>query len=146
MVYIEDEGSQFEASIQTLWRYLGSGEPHAAAHRSARNHESKPNGQHSMINTSEWNWNGNWVRASDRYTMEPPLGGVREFVEGPFAGSRMFTVYTPRGDATGVKVFGEFTSPTIPPRELEAAVRGWLQEIFNEDAPAVKEMQLHPME
>jgi hypothetical protein len=146
MVYIRDEGSQFDASIQTIWRYLQSGEPHAKAHRSARNHTSKTVGDRTMVNDSEWKWNGGWVKASDRYTMLPPLGGVREFVDGPFAGSKMFTVYTPDGERTNVSVFGEFTSPTIPAAEIEKAVLAWLDEIYQEDAPAVHRMQEHPME
>jgi hypothetical protein len=141
MVHVRDEGSQFEASIQTVWRYMNSGEPHAAAHRSIRNREAKPTGGTTMLASMERNWRGNWVKVVNRLTLLPPLGTVQEFVEGPLAGSKMFTVYTPSGNVTRVDVFGEFNSPVLPEAEIEGAVREWLAESYNEDAPAVKAMQ-----
>jgi hypothetical protein len=144
MVHIQDEGSQFDASIQTVWRYLQSGEPHTLAHRSVRNNEVKPVGEISIIASMERNWRGNWVKVVNRYTLLPPLGTVQEYLEGPFAGSKAFTVYTPKGNTTRVDVFGEFISPVLTESEVEGAALAWLEESFNEDAPAVKTMQLQP--
>ncbi|MGC2360422.1 MAG: hypothetical protein WA691_09010 [Thermoplasmata archaeon] len=93
----------------------------------------------------ERNWNGNWVKEVARVTVMPPLGVITEVLEGPFAGTKMFTVYSPDGpDRTQVEVFGEFRSGEIPPEQVEAAGRKWLEDSFNEDAPALKAMQSSP--
>jgi hypothetical protein len=138
MVYVKDEGAELEAPIAAVWKFLQSGEAHARAHRSMRNRQAKPAGENVMVATLERNWKGTWVKVTNRLTLFPPLGMAVEVLEGPFAGSRSFTVYTPRGARTGIDVYGEFTSAQIPPAQIEAEARAWLTESFDEDAPAVK--------
>ncbi len=144
MVHVKDEGSRFDGSIQTVWRYLQSGEPHSAAHRSMRNRTSKPVGETTLEATMERLWRGQWVKVVNRMTVLPPLGFVQEYLEGPLAGSKLVTVYTPEGDTTRVDVFGEFTSPTLDPKDVESAARAWLAESYEEDAPAIRAMQRMP--
>lgn len=141
MVMIRDEGSYFEASVQTVWRFLNTPEEHGPAHRSVRNRTVKPEGGNSMVATMERNFRGNWVKVANRLIVLPPLGHVQEFLEGPLAGSKMFTVYTPEGGRTRVDVYGEFVSPTLAPNEVEAAVRAYLEESYREDAPAIQALQ-----
>jgi hypothetical protein len=144
MVRVVDEGSEFEASIQTVWRYMNSGEAHDRVHRSERAHDTKPSGDRSVTVSLERNFRGNWVKIVERLTLLPPLGVVRESQEGPFAGSKSFTVYTSKGPTTRVDVVGEFLSPVLKEPEIEGAVREWLDESFREDAPAVKSLQVSP--
>jgi hypothetical protein len=144
MVHVRDEGGRVDGSIETVWRYMNSGEPHAKAHQSVRNRTTKPVGEHTMVATMERNWQGKWVKVVNRVTMIPPLGMMLESLEGPLAGSTWFTVYTPDGSATRVDVYGEFRSPTVPPAELEHVALAWLEESFNEDAPAIRAMQNSP--
>ncbi len=40
MVHIRDEGSYFDGSIQTVWRYLNSDDEHPKAHRSVRKRQA----------------------------------------------------------------------------------------------------------
>jgi hypothetical protein len=142
MVYVRDDGSYFEASIQTIWRYLNNGDQHGQNHKNSRNRQVKPVGEHTMDVSMERNWMGNWVKVGYRVTVLPPLGTVTEMLEGPFAGSKMFTVYSPDGlSRTRVDVFGEFLSPQLPPDQIEGAARRFLEESYNEDAPALKTMQ-----
>jgi hypothetical protein len=142
VVHIRDEGGHFDASIQTVWRYLNSGDIHGKVHTNSRNRQVKPVGDFASMITMERNWNGNWVKVVSRVTVLPPLGVVTEFVEGPFASSKMFTIYSPEGvDRTRVEVFGEFLSPVLAPEEIEAAALKWLEDSYNEDAPALKAMQ-----
>jgi hypothetical protein len=144
MVHIRDEGAEFEGSVETVWRFMNSGEPHAKAHTSIRNRQAKPVGEHTMMATMERNWQGQWVKVVNRITILPPLGMVTEFMEGPFAGSKTFTVYTPKEGKTRVDVYGEFQSPTLAAAELEPMAMKWLEESFNEDAPVIKAMQNTP--
>jgi hypothetical protein len=141
MVHVRDEGARFEGSVETVWRYMNSGAPHAAAHRSERNREVKSEGGHTMVASMERHWRGQWVKVVERITVMPPLGMLVEVLGGPFQGTKQFTVYTPNGSSTQVDVFGDFRSPTIPEDQIETAAREWLDEEFREDAPAIQRMQ-----
>jgi|HubBroStandDraft_1064217.scaffolds.fasta_scaffold02496_3 hypothetical protein len=141
MVHLRDEGAYFDGSIQTVWRFLNSGEPHAQAHVSTRNRQVKSVGDITNLISMERNWKGNWVKVVNRVTVLPPLGTMLEVLEGPFAGTKAFTVYTPEGERTRVDVFGEFISPSIAPAELKDAATAWLEESYREDARAIRAMQ-----
>jgi hypothetical protein len=142
MVHVRDEGSYFDASIQTIWRYMNNGDQHGQNHKNSRNRQVKPVGEHSMEVSMERNWMGNWVKVVSRVTVLPPLGVITEMLDGPFAGSKMMTIYSPDGIArTRVDVYGEFLSPQLPPEQIEGAVRKFLEESYVEDAPALKAMQ-----
>lgn len=138
MVHVRDEGATFDAPVSAVWEYLNSGPTHAAAHKLIRNRTAQPAGENVSLVSMERNWNGHWVTVRSRMTRLPPLGLVQEFLEGPFAGSKAVLVYTPRGKQTRVDVYGEFTSPTIPEKDVEKAALKWLAESYDEDAPAVK--------
>jgi hypothetical protein len=138
MVFIEDKGSLFDASIDMLWKYLLNGEEHDKAHKSTRNSSFKLLSDTSFIYSSERNMNGRWVKESLRITIFPPLGVATEMIKGPFAGSKMFYVYSSKGSKTQIDVFGEFTSKEIPHEHLEQTVRESLERDFTEDAPAIR--------
>ncbi len=137
MVHVRDEGAVLEATVDDIWRFLPSA-AHGPAHRSVRHRTTRPEGENVVIASMERLWNGAWVKVVNRLTLYPPLGYVVEALEGPFAGSRSMTVYTPQGSRTRIDVFGEFVSPDIPASELEAAARRWLEETYDEDAPALR--------
>jgi hypothetical protein len=140
MVHISDEEkSTFDAPIETVWKYLQHPEAHGGAHKGSRNRSMKPLTESSFIVSWEQNINGNWVKFTNRITAFPPLGMASEQLEGPMAGSRMFTIYTPRGSKTEVAVHGEMVSPTVPPAQLEAMVRMAWENAFNEDAAGIRE-------
>ena len=138
MVHVRDEGAAFDAPVEVVWEYLNSGPTHQEAHRSIRNRTTQPVGENAIIATMERKWNGEWVKVVSRMTRLPPLGIVQEFLEGPLAGSKAVLVYAPLGKQTRVDVYGEFTSPTIPERDIEKAALKWLAQSYDEDAPAVK--------
>ncbi len=138
MVHVRDEGATFDAPVEVVWEYLNSGPTHGQAHKSIRNRTAQPAGENAMIATMERNWNGQWVKVVSRMTRLAPLGLVQEFLEGPLAGSKAVLVYSPQGKKTRVDVYGEFTSPTIPEKDVKQAALKWLAESFDEDAPAVR--------
>lgn len=137
MAHIKDQGSHFDAPIDVVWKYLQDGEDHSASHQTTRNQQMKPISETSFHLSMERNVNGQWVKEADRITIYPPLAMAIEVLEGPLAGSTMVNVYTPKGNKTGIDVFGEFTSKTIPGNQLERAVLASLEQAFNEDAPAI---------
>jgi hypothetical protein len=143
MIFIEDTGSLFDASVDTLWKYLFAGEAHDKAHHSTRNSSFKPLTKTSFIFSSERNLNGRWAPESLRMNVFPPLGMSTEMLEGPLAGSKMFYLYSPKGNKTQIDVFGEFKSEVFPADQLEQIVPKFLEGEFNEDVPAIRDFAKH---
>jgi hypothetical protein len=140
MVFIEDRSSLFDAPLEVVWRYAFDGETHGKAHeKSTRNPSVKLISKTSFIYSSERNFNGRWISESHRVSVFPPLGTASESLEGAFAGSKMFYLYTPKGKKTQIDVFGDFKSETIPDKNLKQNVRRFLEVEFSEDAPAIRE-------
>ncbi len=138
MVQIKDEGSHFDVPIDVLWKYIQAPQDHGAAHRDSRNQQMKPLTETSFMLSQEENMNGQWVKTSNRITVFPPLGMSIEVMEGPLAGTKMINIYTPKGNKTGIDVFGEFVSERIPAAHLEPAVRANLESAFNQDVEGLK--------
>jgi hypothetical protein len=139
MVRISDEEkSQFDAPLDVVWKYLQHPEAHGNAHANARNRTMKPVSQDSFVVAWEQNVNGTWVKIANKITVFPPLGMASEQLEGPMAGSRMFTVYTPRGARTEVAVYGEMQSSAVPASQLEPMVRAAWESAYNEDAAGIR--------
>jgi hypothetical protein len=134
----DQEGSQFDAPVDVVWKYLQAPEAHGSAHKGSRNRAMKPISDSSFVVSWEQNVNGNWVKVANRITVFPPLGMVAESLEGPLAGSKTFTVYTPHGNKTEVSVHGEMQSAVVPPAQLEAMVRGAWESAFNEDSEGIR--------
>ena len=144
MVRISDqEGSQFDAPLEVVWKYLQSPEAHGNAHQGSRNRAMKPLTETSFVVSWEQNMNGTWVKVANRITVFPPLGMVAEAIEGPLAGSKMFTVYTPRGAKTEVAVHGDMQSAMLPAPQIEPVVRAAWESAFNEDSAGLKEFAKH---
>ena len=76
---------------------------------------------------------GRAVKIKVRSSLYPPLGTAGEFLEGPFAGSKFFNIYTPKNQRTYITVAGEWKSPSIPEGKLKKAVLSILDKEFGED-------------
>jgi hypothetical protein len=139
MVHVKDEGSHFDAPLEQVWKYVQDPETHNATHQS-RNFSMKPLTESAMELSWEMQMDGNWEKIKTRTTVLPPTGLAIEMLEGPMAGSKFFNIYTANGPKTEITVIGDFTSKTIPATHLEPAVRGFLEQVFNEDSAAIKAM------
>ena len=138
MVYVRDEGSEFEAPIDFVWRYIFGGEAHDSAHKTTRNPKFKQVSDITIEYGSERYLRGKWAPDRLRITMVEPISVTTEWLEGVLAGSKFVYVYSPRGSKTRIDVYGEFTSKTLPPDEVEAAAREFLETEFSADAPVIK--------
>ncbi|MDE1820042.1 MAG: hypothetical protein KGJ23_04050 [Euryarchaeota archaeon] len=138
MVYLKDEGSEFEAPVDFVWKYIFGGEGHDAAHKTTRNPKFKKVSEITIEYGSERLLRGKWAPDRMRITMVPPISVTTEWLDGVLAGSKFVYVYKPQGEKTRIDVYGEFTSPTLPPEGVEAAAREFLESEFRDDAPAVK--------
>jgi hypothetical protein len=138
MVYVADEGSQFDAPIELVWKYILGGENHDAQHKTTRNPKFEEVSDITMIYSAERKFRGKWAPDRMRISTFAPVSMVIEWLDGVLAGSKLVYVYSPKGKKTGIDVYGEFTSPTLAAHEVEAAAREWLESEFNDDAPALR--------
>jgi hypothetical protein len=139
MVYLKDEGSVFDAPIDFVWKYIYGGEEHDSAHKTTRNPKFGKYSDITLLYGSERYLRGKWAPDQMRISMFPPVSVVTEWLEGALAGSKLVYVYAPEGDKTRIDVYGEFTSKTLPPEEVEAAAREFLETEFAADAPAIRD-------
>lgn len=137
MVHIKDEGSHFDAPIETVWKFLQSPPDHGTSHKGQRNAQMKPINETSFIVSMEQDMGGHWVKVANRITIFPPVAMSIEVIEGPMAGTKMVNIYTPKGAKTGIDVYGDFSMAQMPPAQIEAAVRANLETVFNEDSAAI---------
>jgi hypothetical protein len=135
----DQEGSKFDAPLDVVWKYLQSPEAHGAAHKGSRNRAMKPLTETSFVVSWEQNMGGNWVKVANKITVFPPLGMVAEAIEGPMTGSKMMTVYTPRGAQTEVSIYADMKAGAVPASQLEAMVRGAWEMAFNEDSAGIQD-------
>jgi hypothetical protein len=140
MVHIEDLGSEFDAPIDVVWKFLESGDDHGVSHKNRRNIKGAPEGESGMRISWEQNMQGSWVKVENRVTMFPPVAMMIHSVEGPLAGSKFLFYYAPKGQKTGVSAVGDFQSKVIPPAQLHQAVLTSLEEAFNEDNASLQKM------
>ena len=138
VVYVKDEGSEFEAPVDFVWKYIFGGGSHDSAHKTTRNPTFKSVSEITIEYGSERYLRGKWAPDRLRITMVEPISVTTEWLEGVLAGSKFVYVYSPRGEKTRIDVYGEFTSKTLPPEQVEAAAREFLDAEFRDDAPAIK--------
>ncbi|HYK94199.1 MAG TPA: SRPBCC family protein [Thermoplasmata archaeon] len=138
MVFVRDEGSLFDAPLEEVWAYLGSGEPHSAAHHHA-NVDRIREGPGAVSYGWEMPFEGRHSRFRMRSYAFVPLGVVFDVVEGPFEGSRFLLLYSPRGTRTRVSIVGEFRSPVLAESEIAPAVNRFFEREFAEDSAGLRE-------
>lgn len=137
MVFIVDEGSEFDAPLSKIWEYVRSPEQHKHTRLKVLSRERI--GENSIVITNELDdGSGKPLRNKVRNTVYPPLGTVQEFLEGPFAGSKAFLTYTPKGDKTGVTVVGEYVGAGMDEEAVRKAVMRMLEVVFDEDDANLK--------
>jgi hypothetical protein len=141
MVFVRDDGSEFDAPLDEVWEFVGSGDEHSHAH-----HHQDWRRERGEGNSGTYSWEQEFAGRPMRFTMHwvsyHPLGVAYDVPEGPFAGSRFFLYYVPRGPRTGVSVVGEFLSSTIPADRLEAEVLRFFAVEFDQDQAALRGRRL----
>lgn len=137
MVFVHDEGSVFEAPLDLVWEFVGSGDGHSSAHAHLHS-ERRPRPGNSGEYSWEQEFDGTPTTFTMRWTSFPPLGIAYEVLAGPFEGSRFFLYYVPMGARTGVSVVGEFASRTLPESEIRAAVDRFFSKEFEQDHAAIR--------
>jgi len=138
MVFIRDEGSEFNAPIDKVWELNMTEGKHS--HPSLRNQSSAMEGEHPILKYETQMPDGSWAKNKVRMTVLPPVGIAFETLEGPMAGTKSFQYYTPKGSKTGITVVGDWKAPGVPDEAIRAGVLKFLETVFNEDQANLAKM------
>lgn len=131
MVFFKDEGSEFEATLDKIWRLNQSEGEHS--HPSLKNASYEIDGEHTILNYDMQMPDGSVVKNKVRMTVFPPVGIAFENIGGPLKGSVSFQYYTPKGAKTAVTVVGEWKADGVPDLQLYAMGMKFLETVFDED-------------
>jgi hypothetical protein len=131
MVFIIDEGSEFKASLDKIWRYNRAETGHT--HPGMQNLQVSQEGASMLLAYEVVSPNGSTEKRRTRITPLSPVGSWIEELEGRFAGSKYINYYVPKGDKTEVRTVGEWTSPSITQDKLKQAALDHLEAIYRED-------------
>jgi hypothetical protein len=139
MVYILDEGSEFDAPLDRIWTYVRSQDEHQ--HRAIKAISREMVADNAVMITNEVTMpNMPTVRNKLKITMYPPFGTVQEYLEGPMTGTKAFLYYTPKGNKTGVTVVGNFLVAGMDDDMTKRIAMGVLETAFNEDNENLKRL------
>jgi hypothetical protein len=139
MVYILDEGSEFDAPLERIWKYLQSDTEHD--HKAIKPISMEMQGENAMVLEEDVTMeNLPPLRLKLKMTMFPPFGFVLEYLDGPLAGSKSFQYYIPKGNKTGVTVVGEYLGKGMDDDSLRLTVLQFLGIAFNEDNENLKKL------
>ena len=103
----------FDAPIEKIWRFMNTPGDHHK-HPSMVNRSFEMEGNSRILSFDAQLPGGAKTRVKIKSTPLVPVGRVLEYMEGPLAGSKVFSYYVPMGDKTGVTIVGEYVSKTIP--------------------------------
>ena len=95
MVFIIDDGSEFKATREKIWRYNQSESGHN--HPSMQNAQVSQEGGSMLFTYETVSPNGSTEKRRTRVTPLPPLGSFVEEIEGRFAGSKVHQLLYPEG-------------------------------------------------
>ena len=142
MVFVRDEGSEFDAPIDVVWEYIFGGEGHDASHRTTRGGKMKAlfKGPFVLQYKAERRYGNRWVPETMRITFFPPVATVQELLDGPLAGSKWTYIYSPHGRKTRIDALGEFRSKKYKAAELKRVAVRFLANEFEEDEPHVRRL------
>ncbi len=139
MVYILDEGSEFDAPLERIWKYVQSDEEHE--HRAMKTISAEMQGENTVVVENEVTLeNLPPVRSKIKMTLFPPFGIVQEYLEGPMAGTKAFQYYIPKGNKTGVTVVGDFVGKGMDDDSVRRTTLQLLDLVFNEDNENLKKL------
>lgn len=136
-IYFADRGTVLDAPIEVVWDFIEKDEEfHPKAHRATlRNFESKELSEVTTLIHCEVRRGGRWRKWVGRQTAIRPALRVNELLEGPYAGSKMVWLYTPRGAKTAVDVLCYMRSSDLTPEQVKHEWLSTLATAHAEDVP-----------
>jgi hypothetical protein len=131
MVFILDQGSEFNGTLEEVWDFVRAHNEHP--HASISNISIDQLNETTVIASYDFRGREGVVKITYRGATHFPLGFTYDFLEGPFAGSKVFQYYIPKGDKTEVVMVGNLVSPDLTDDKLKALYDDYVQVVFDED-------------
>lgn len=138
MTYFEDRGTVYDAPIELLWDFMEKDEEfHPKAHATTlRNIEWKELSEVTGVIRCEVRDTGTqWRKMTARLTAIRPAVRILEELEGPYAGSKVVYLYSPRGRKTAVDVLFYMRNSELTPEEIRRDRLTTHANAFEEDVP-----------
>ena len=132
MVKVTDDGV-FPVQRAKVWKLI---EAHGAdiqtIHPSVKSSRTLRKEGGSDVNEQQWDMNGQTVKVVTKVTASPPDTLTLEFLEGPMTG-KMVNRYTEVAGTTKVVTECDMKSQMMDDKQLEGAVRQFLNNGFDDD-------------
>ena len=137
LVFLEDRGAVYDAPLEVLWDFMTSDDTfHPQAHKgSVRNFRSKALSELSVVLSWDEKLDGTWQRRIARMTTIRPAVRVQEDLVGPWAGSKLVFVYSPRGPRTLVDVLCYMRHAQLTEKQVKSEWRKNFSQNYREDKP-----------
>jgi hypothetical protein len=147
MTYVEDRGTVLDAPLEVVWDFLQKDEEfHPKAHATTlRNVKWKDLSEVTGIIRCEVDDGDGWRKMVARLTTIRPAVRIVEELEGPYAGSKMVFLYSPRGSKTAVDVLCYMRSSELSPQEIKRKQLRTFASAHAEDVPYLRRFaRRHP--
>lgn len=135
--YKRDGIATFDATTDTLFRYMSSGgHPHAAfkSHRLAG-----ISGDVVTVKAEVYNPDGSTFETTITHRLDRPNGIETAMSGGPFDGARFVHTYTTLGERTKVDLEGDFPAlPGMSEADELAMIDGFFTSVFDEDTATLR--------
>lgn len=140
MVKVTDDGL-FQAKRDKVWRLI---EAHSTdgfnIHPSLKSAKPLRKEGNSDVVEQEWDMAGQRVKMVAKFTANPPDRLTIEFLEGPMTG-KMVNTYTEVSGGTKVVTECDMQSKFMDEKQLEGAVKQFLDNGFNDDVRYLSKMK-----
>ena len=131
MVFIYDQGSEFNGTLEQVWAFNKAHSEHP--HASISNVSREPINETTRIVSYDFQGGEGVIKIKYKVTTHFPLGMTYEYLEGPFAGSKAFQYYIPKGGKTEVVVVSNLASPNLSDDKVKALYDDYARVTFEED-------------
>jgi hypothetical protein len=140
MVKVTDDGL-FPASREKVWRLIQAHNTDVYnIHPSVKSVKPLRKEGNPDVVEQEWDINGQRVKIVAKFTANPPNNLTIEFLEGPMTG-KMVNNYTEVSGGTKVVTECDMKSKLMDDKQLEGAVKQFLNDGFNDDVRYLNKMK-----
>jgi hypothetical protein len=137
MVFLLDQGSEFDGTIEQVWTFNRTHREHP--HASISNVSIEQVNENARIMSYDFRVREGLIKIKYKSTAHLPVGITYEYLEGPFAGSKIFQYYVPKGDKTEVVMVGNLASPSLTDDELQSLYDDYARILYEEDNASMSE-------
>lgn len=140
MVKVTDDGL-FPAKREKVWKLIEAHSTDASTiHPSLKSVKPLRKEGNSDVVEQEWEMSGQRAKMIAKFTANPPEQLTIEFLDGPMTG-KMVNTYTETPNGTNVVTHCDMQSKFMDEKQLEGAIKQFLNDGFNDDLRYLNKMK-----